>query len=166
MAIKVKLIKNTKQWELMKRRLKAPNYAVQLGWFNGQNYGPENGNLPLAQVAQWVEEGQRHNNQPARPAIRTRFIPALKESNELLLVANPLINQVALGMMSWKKLHEKMAPRLLYQFKLAIETLKTPGNRPSTIEKKGFNDPWIETGTLLSSSRYRVVSYKFRTRGS
>ena len=150
----------------MKRNLRSNKAVIQIGWFDGQRYGPENGSLPMAQVAQWVEEGQRWQRQPPRPAIRTRFIPALAESGELVAAAIPMVNQVALGRMSWKTLHEKLSPSLLYKFKLAIQTLQTPPNKPNTIKAKGFNDPWIETGTLMESARYKVVAYSLRTRSA
>ena len=161
-----KFTKNTKVWDSMKRNLKSDKSAIRIGWFDGQRYGPENGGLPMAQVAQWVEEGQRWQNQPPRPAIRTRFIPALAESGELLSEAIPLVQQIALGKMTWKKLHEKLAPKLLYKFKIAIETLQTPPNKPSTVAKKGFNNPWVDTGSLVSSARYKVVAYSFRNKGA
>lgn len=162
--MKVKLKKDIKVWTSIKKNIRTNKQAIQIGWFDGQKYDASNGNLPMAQVAQWVEEGQGWQKQPPRPAIRTRFIPALKESGELLRDAIPLVQQVALGKMTWKTLNEKMAPKILYKFKLAMETLQTPPNKPSTIAKKGFNNPWFETGTLVSSSRYKVVAYSLRTK--
>lgn len=164
---RVRVIKDDSVWRAMKKRLRANDSAIKIGWFEGQAYGPENGNLPMAQVAQWVEEGQRWQKQPARPAIRTYFVPLVAESGEMCKAAIPLVHQVAMGNMSWKKLHEKLAPSLLYKFQLAIKTFSSPSNKPSTIAKKGFDDPWIETGTLVQSARFKVekpdrVTYKTR----
>lgn len=157
-----KFYKDDKVWRQMKRNLRAKKSQINVGWFEGQNYGPDNNNLPMAQVAQWVEEGHRGGwgPTPARPAIRTLFIPTLAESGELTKFAIPLIHEVAMGRMTWKKLHEKIAPKILYRFKLALEVYSVKPNSPTTIALKGFNDPWVETGTLISNARFKVDDYK------
>lgn len=157
-----KFYKDDRVWRQMKRNLRAKKSQINIGWFEGQNYGPDNNNLPMAQVAQWVEEGHRGGWRPtpARPAIRTLFIPTLAESGELTKFAIPLIHEVAMGRMSWKKLHEKIAPKILYRFKLALEVYNVKPNSPATIAFKGFNDPWVETGTLIANARFKVDDYK------
>lgn len=157
-----KFYKDDKAWRQMKRNLRAKKTQINIGWFEGQNYGPDNNNLPMAQVAQWVEEGHRGGwgSTPARPAIRTLFIPTLAESGELTKFAIPLIHEVAMGRMSWKKLHEKIAPKILYRFKLALEVYNVKPNSPTTIALKGFNDPWVQTGALISNARFKVDDYK------
>lgn len=157
-----KFYKDDRVWRRMKRNLRAKKSQINIGWFEGQHYGPDNNNLPMAQVAQWVEEGHRGGwgPTPARPAIRTLFIPTLAESGELTKFAIPLIHEVAMGRMSWKKLHEKIAPKILYRFKLALEVYNVKPNSPATIAFKGFNDPWVETGTLIANARFKVDDYK------
>lgn len=146
----------------MKRNLRSKKASVDLGWFEGQRYGPENDNLPMAQVAQWVEEGHVNGGQfagtrtPPRPAIRTYFIPILAESSDFAKMAFPLVHEVAMGRLTWTKLHERIAPKLLYRFKLAIKEFMTPANSATTISIKGFNNPWIETGELMNSARFRI----------
>ena len=51
--------KNDKVWRQIKKNLRAAKSQINLGWFEGQAYGSENNFLPMAQVAQWVEEGHR-----------------------------------------------------------------------------------------------------------
>lgn len=154
--------KNDKVWRQIKKNLRAAKSQINLGWFEGQAYGSENNFLPMAQVAQWVEEGHRGGwgPTPPRPVIRTRFIPALTESGEMVKAAIPFVQQVALGKMTWKTLHSKLAPKVLYKFKYAIQTYSFPANSPTTISLKGFDNPWIETGTLLENARFEVVGYK------
>lgn len=154
--------KNDKVWRQIKKNLRAQKSQINLGWFEGQNYGSENNFLPLAQVAQWVEEGHRGNwgKTPPRPVIRTMFLPALKDSNELVQAAIPLVQQVALGKMSWKTLNVKLAPKVLHKFKYAIQVYSYPANSPVTVRLKGFNNPWIESSTLMDSARFEVVAYK------
>lgn len=160
--VKAGFYKDDSVWKNMKKNLRAKKSMINLGWFEGQNYGPENYSLPMAQVAQWVEEGQTINSQPPRPAIRTLFIPVLRDSTDLLNMAIPLIHEVAMGKITWKKMHEKMAPSLQYKFKMALKAYNTVPNKPSTIAKKGFNDPWYETGTLIESVRFEIADWKMK----
>ncbi|KVH51180.1 hypothetical protein [Burkholderia diffusa] len=39
----------------------------------------------------------------------------------------------------------------------SIRDFKTPANAPSTIAKKGFDDPLIDSGTMVNSVTHRVV---------
>lgn len=166
MATRKNFTKDDKVWKSMKRNLRSKKASVDLGWFEGQRYGPDNDNLPMAQVAQWVEEGHinggmfKGTRTPPRPAIRTYFIPLIAESSDFSKMAYPLIHDVAMGKLSWAGLHEKIAPKLLYRFKLALKQFMTPGNSPTTISIKGFNNPWIETGNLVESARFRVSNAK------
>lgn len=150
--------KEDKVWKSIKRNLRAQKSEVRIGWFAGNNYGSDNGNLPMAQVAQWVEEGQRWNNQPARPAIRTQFIPDLAGTGFIQRHAISMAQQVALGRITWRQGHQRLAPHLIYRFKLVLTHYHTIANRPSTIRRKGFDDPWIETGQLVQSVQYRIES--------
>lgn len=46
-----------KVWEKLKKNfLKAEQASIDVGWFQSDRYGPENDNLPMAQVAQWNED--------------------------------------------------------------------------------------------------------------
>lgn len=154
--------KDDRVWRAMKRNLRAPKSQIDVGWFDGQSYGATNNFLPMAQVAQWVEEGHRGGwaPTPPRPAIRTRFMPALVESGEFVIEAIPLVHQVAMGKMTWKKLHQKLAPKVLYKFQFALKAYSYPPNSPTTIKLKGFNDPWRETGDLIDGARFEVNAYK------
>ena len=158
--------KDDKVWKQMKRNLRANKASISVGWFEGQNYGPDNGNLPMAQVAQWVEEGHMNGGifqgtyTPPRPAIRTLFMPVITEADEFVKAALPMIHQVAMGKMTWKVLHTKLAPRVVNIFKDSLRAYQTKPNSPVTVSIKGFNDPWRETGALIDSARFKVEGYK------
>ena len=158
--------KDTKVWDQMKRNLRKGKSQINVGWFEGQNYGAENNNLPMAQVAQWVEEGHINGGifagtiTPPRPAIRTMFIPTIAEADEFVKAAIPMIDDVAMGRMTWNKLHEKLAPRILHLFKYTLKSYNIIPNKASTVKMKGFNDPWVETGILIDSARFDVVPMK------
>lgn len=158
--------KDMKVWTQMKKNLRKGKSQINIGWFEGQNYGPDNGNLPMAQVAQWVEEGHANGGifsgtiTPPRPAIRTMFIPTIAEADEFAARAIPMIDSVAQGKMTWKKLHEKLAPSILHLFKYTLKSYNIIPNKPVTVKLKGFNDPWVETGALIESARFDVVPMK------
>ena len=157
---KAAFTKDTRVWNQMKKNLRKGKSQINLGWFEGQNYGPENGNLPMAQVAQWVEEGQAWQNQPPRPAIRTMFIPTIAEADEFVKAAIPMIDMVAQGKLTWQNLHEALAPKMLHLFKYTLNSYKLIPNKPATVKMKGFNDPWRDTGTLIENARFDVVPMK------
>jgi hypothetical protein len=160
MASKIIFKKDKKVWTQMKKNLRKGKSSISVGWFEEQKYGSDNENLPMAQVAQWVEEGQSWQSQPPRPAIRTIFIPLVSEAKEFTHDALPMIHMVAMGGMTWKGLHVKLAPKVLNMFQGSIRAFQRIPNKPSTIAKKGFNDPWIETGALVNSARFKVEGYK------
>lgn len=154
--------KDDRVWKQMKKNLRKAGQQIKTGWFEGQNYGQENNFLPMAQVAKWVEEGHRGGwgPTPARPAIRMLYIPTIADSGFLVQQGTSLVKSVAEGKMSWKTLHTKLAPKVLYKFKLTLESYYKIPNSKATVEYKGFNDPWRETGTLVENARFVVDSYK------
>lgn len=50
----------------------------------------------------------------------------------------------------------EMAFSLVKDYKKNIEDIKTPHNAPSTIRRKGFDDPLIETGEFSTTPRGRL----------
>lgn len=158
--------KDDSVWEAMKRNLQSNKAQISVGWFEGQNYGADNDFLPMAQVAQWVEEGHVNGGifngtyTPPRPAIRTYFIPVVAEADEFTKAAIPMIDMVAQGKMTWRSLHMKLAPKVLNIFKDSLRIYNAIPNRPATVSLKGFNDPWRETGSLIESARFKIESYE------
>lgn len=51
---------------------------------------------------------------------------------------------------------EKIADNLVGAIQAGIINLQTPPNAPFTIQKKGFNDPLLETGQMVDSVQYVV----------
>ena len=71
----------------------------------------------------------------------------------------------------WKKILQDILPQYFDNIKKAMEHLgdaaaedladmiriwTAPPNAPSTIKKKGFNDPLVDSGQMMSSVRWRV----------
>lgn len=40
--------------------------------------------------------------------------------------------------------------------KYSIAEFSTPANKPSTVKRKGFNDPLIHTGLMLATVKYKI----------
>lgn len=157
--------KDDKVWRMMKKNLRANKSQINIGWTQGQRYGEDNNFLPMAQVAQWVEEGHRGGGMfggktPPRPVIRLQFIPTVAESGILQKMAIPWMHSVAMGKMSWETLHRNIAPTLLREFKYTLEVYSLVPNAPATVAYKGFNDPWKETGQLISNANFEIAKYK------
>lgn len=156
-----------KEWTRIKQNLRRGKVSVNIGWFEGQNYGSENDNLPYAQVAQWVEEGHINGGKfagtitPPRPAIRTLFIPTLKDNpSDFWDRVIPMIANVADGKMSWKRLHERIAPRLVIYMQYALEQYNIIPNSPTTVALKGFNNPWYESGNLIQNVKFDIAEWR------
>lgn len=156
-----KVVVNKTRWNQIKRNLRSKKAEVQIGWFEGQMHdGRSDTPIPMAQIAQWVEEGQRWQNQPARPAIRQYFIPLVADSLDLQGVLMRDIAKVADGKMSWSTLHQKLGTKLVPVMQHVLQEYKVVANKPSTVKKKGFNDPWVETGALIAAVKFKVGDYK------
>lgn len=160
MRVNVAIKTDTKLWQRMKKNLlKGGDKEARVGWFGG-NMHPSG--IPTAQVAQLNERGHRNGpgsmfpgtNTPPRPFMRVGFVP---KSLELLPTFIPMVNQVAMGTLTWTKVHEQMGVKLKSTLQDVIEAWSTPPNSPTTVELKGKNDPLIESGWMLDTVQSRVV---------
>lgn len=149
-------IKDDKVWQKMKKNLmKGQTLAVKVGFFEDSVYGDENDNLPVAQVAQWQEEGTE--SIPMRPFIRAGFmIKEIEKHKWITPQVNQWIDSIAMGRMSWTQLYNHLGPVFVKMMQKEIEDWKIPMNAPLTVELKGFNDPLIDTGKMMDSVNYRL----------
>jgi hypothetical protein len=125
----------------------ATGESVKVGFTSGARY-PDG--VLVSVVAMWNEFGTK--TAPARPAIRTMIAdksPTWGASLARILVNNRYHADTALKLMG-----EGMKAQMV----TAIRDWETPPNAPSTIAKKGFDKPWIETSFLIDSVDYEVVS--------
>lgn len=154
---------NTKGWRDLKKRVMAlDGTEARIGWFAGQNYGPENQNLPIAQVAQWNEEGHLNGGwflgteTPSRPFMRLFFISLKKNKGFKLFVANEL-KLYLLGEKTRHQTTKSIAELVRKGLRETIEKWTYISNSPATIDLKGRNDPLVETGTMAKSIAIRIV---------
>lgn len=158
MSMKITVDKTV--WNKLKKSFaKAEMLENQLGWFEENQYGSDNENLPMAQVAQWIEEGVASKNIPPRPYMRVGLRGALmKGSNDASF--KRIITAVANGQDVFKALH-KEGDSFRQTLRQVMIDWDTPPNSPVTIELKGFDDPLIESSELISN-----VTSKTTKRGS
>lgn len=144
-------------WNKMKQRLSKDSMELRVGWFEGDRYGPENDNLPVAQIAKWNEEGTETN--PTRPFIRVGFMQPVQKGiyNSYFIES---MQKIAEGKSSFSQEYRKLAPMVRKDFQEVIEEWSTPPNSPVTIERKGFNNPLIDTGTMHDSVSWMIASSK------
>lgn len=128
---------------------------VLIGTKAGVTY-PKEGDAPaikLADVAKWNEFGTELS--PPRPAFRVGAENAVKDSkklitNYLLNLVDPKLNRANLKQLE-KTFMEKMAMRCEKAVKKIIRDGSTATNAPSTVDRKGFNHPLVETELLLKN---------------
>ena len=146
----MKLTVDKKVWNNLKKSFaKAEMLEDQVGWQADAVYGSDNENLPMAQVAQWQEEGVASKNIPPRPFMRVGFKAALsKGANDASF--KRIVTAVANGQDVFKALH-KEGDSFRQTLRQVMIDWDTPRNAPTTIELKGFDDPLIETSELISN---------------
>lgn len=154
---------NKKPWEQIKKRMLRETKAVDVGWFSEARY--DNG-TPVAFVAMINEygfytSGKYRGYHPPRPFFRLMF-KAYSDSSVSNLHIIPMIQKVSLGTMTWTAFYKELGDNLVELVKERIIGLKSPPNSPLTISLKGFDDPLIETKTMLNTVRYRISSSKKR----
>lgn len=151
----IKITVDTSGWDKIKKNLlQANREKLKVGFFEDSRYGPENDTLNVAQVAQFMEEGDPVKY-PPRPFIRIGFLPRLK-TPEYIPIFQQAIKSVLDGQSSFKQAYTRLGPTLVKGLQNEIIGWDTPPNSPQTIEAKGFNDPLINTGKMLESVDFKV----------
>jgi hypothetical protein len=151
----MKLTVDKSPWLALKKSFaKAETLENRLGWFEENRYGPDNDNLPMAQVAQWQEEGTEGGQGngsgiPPRPFMRVGLKAALLKGSDKGSFKR-ILTEVAMGRDVFKILR-KEGVAFEDTLKDVMRAWDTPGNADSTIAQKGFDDPLNETGQLISN---------------
>ena len=130
---------------------KVEDDGVNVGWFEDQTY--EDG-LPVAKVARWNEFGTKAGI-PERPFMRRTMH---KNQNKWIELLKTLVQREI------DKEKGANIDKALKQFGEVVkgdiqETILEGGfvkNARSTVKKKGFNMPLIDTGVMISSIQART----------
>lgn len=150
LKIEVKARINNSVWESMKRNLtRNENFEAKVGFFDGTYANGES----VPYVAALNEEGT--HSIPARPFMR---VDTLSSENKKKWTEEyiPFVDGIAQGHFTWRQLHELLGNTVKDAMKLAIVERNAPPNSPLTVQKKGFNDPLIETGLMYDSVKSKV----------
>ena len=151
-------------WDKLKKEfeLLALN-EIQLGWFPENVYGPDNSNLPMAEVAKDNELG--HVNGPTslfpgavtppRPFMRVGLTGALiSGANKQQFAA--MIKAVSEGQSSLAAMKQSL-PFFEQTLRKVMMDWDTPRNSDVTEALKGFNDPLRKTGELIANVTAKVA---------
>lgn len=150
----IKIEKDTKVWDQIKKNLlKSNTQELQIGFFPEAKYGPDNDNLQVAQIAQFNEEGTETN--PPRPFMRVGFLAPIRKGIYDSYFAES-IERIAEGKSSFIQEYVKLGPMFVNDLKEVIEKWDTPPNSPRTIERKGFDNPLIDSGLMHDSVDFKV----------
>lgn len=128
---------------------------ILIGTKSGVTYPHEGDGMPvkLEDVAKWNEFGTELI--PPRPAFRVGVESAVKESKDLIAKYLMNLTDPKLSAVNLKQLEEtfmnKMSMRCEKAVKKMIRSGATAPNAPSTVERKGFNKPLVETELLLDN---------------
>lgn len=137
---------------LRKRLAQLDGTEVDVGFFEEDRYGPENENLPVAQVAYYNEFGTVHN--PTRPFMEETFSDAITQKH-----ANKLMKQIFISALTngraVQRLLQQLGDDIAEQMKTTI--LNYPGsNSAETIARKGRNSPLRDTEFMMNSVKFQI----------
>lgn len=94
-------------------------------------------------------------NIPERSFLRTAIDNHLNKLTDLVAHG---IQEIVAGNMTALELYKRLGNELTIRIKANIVKKMKPHNAPLTIANKGKDNPLIDTGSLLKSISYRVVS--------
>ena len=126
------------------------NSIMQVGVVDATATYPDG--TKVVDVVRWNEYGT--SKIPARPAFRrsiSRTAPKLAE------IGAEQAREMLHGKLRFNVAARRLAKLLAEDMQKAVESFRTPPNAPSTIRKKGFNNPLIETRLMVRSITYKLL---------
>lgn len=169
MSVKVKV-----NWNILATlKINGKGGRVRIGWRENTKY---NDNTPVAKVAQIQEFGAKI---PVTDKMRKWFaaqgFPLNKHTKKIVIPPRAFVRKTANqykskwmdafrndlvkvinGKMSLEQAFNRMGVRAQGDLKQIISDFNEPPNSPMTIAKKGFNNPLVDTGIMLSTVDYQV----------
>lgn len=91
---------------------------------------------------------------PARPFIRKAYLDNKKKYTELVRRG---VAQIFLGRTTAEQLLNRLGVECTADIVKASIRLNTPKNRPVTVERKGFNNPLVDTGELQKKATFKIL---------
>lgn len=126
---------------------------VAVGFFEEDQYGPENASLPVAQVA-WYNERGLGNMVPSRPFMEKTFSETMELRFYAAGVTAVFEEVLDKGRQTQRKI-KALGQHIVSVMKMNIEDW--PGsNSERWAAIKGFNDPLVHTKRMLNSVKFKV----------
>lgn len=122
------------------------NTSVEVGFLEGATY-PDG--TPVAEVAYFNEYGTTYA--PPRPFFRTMIAKEQSSWGPKLAAAYEGTNG------NMKQAFAIVGEDIEGALKQSINDLTSPALAPSTVKRKGFSKPLIDTGHMVNSTGYRVT---------
>lgn len=138
---------------LIKRVAAMDGVEVSVGFFPEDKYGPDNDNLPVAQVA-WYNERGLGMVVPPRPFMETSFN---RDEQRFYFAGMKAVwlDVLQQGRQTKAKLRA-LGDHAVGIVKMTIDGWTTPANSDRWAAIKGKNDPLVFTGKMLDSVTYKV----------
>ena len=119
--------------------------TVKVGFLDGSTFYENGQNVPT--VASFNEFGTTKS--PARPFFSASVIQSENETRRI-------VKKGLKKKQDNKQTLSELGKSLQEAIQLNIVDWSEPPNAPSTVARKGFNDPLIETGKMFDSVEYKV----------
>ena len=160
--LEITVSRNKKKKDLLgvveKKLLELEKSKISAGFFSESKYplSSRAKGKPVAMIAVWNNDGTP--TIPSRAFMDKATLNMPDNSEFKMLLEQPVIKAMTgVGVnASQKRVGEKMKEMI----KEEILNTKIPSNEPSTISKKGFDDPLIETGLMYDSVKSKVRKVK------
>lgn len=164
----------------MFKEISGKKAAVEVGWFENQIYEENTESFyslnskpnsitmknprgtprkfykseakPIAQVAIQNEFGVPERNIPPRPFMKRAVDGNIRKWKKMIRDELPQMKKMDLRIMAIR-----LAGVVKKDIQRSINELMFPPNAPSTIKRKGFNNPLIDTGTMRDTVTWREV---------
>ena len=128
---------------------------LNAGFFEQDTETDERGEAKsLAEIAAIQEFGAPKASIPERSFMRSTFDA---HEDDYTQAASEALGSVIDGDITPMGAMIEVGERMSGDMRLTIYDMKTPPNAPSTIARKGFNDPLVHTGTMARTLRYVAV---------
>lgn len=139
-----------KKWAKALRFLGGKQSTMEVGLLEGETD-------PDVIYRGWVNEvGAPRANIPPRPWFRTTL--DVHGDKYLKLMGRLFVEEMEKGMPGGDaRIKEAVAEEVVKDLKTSIVKWSSPANKASTVKKKGFNDPLIETGELAAAPTYKIT---------
>ena len=140
--------KHNEQWEKLAKE--AHRREVDIGFFSTARY-PDG--TPVTNVAAWNEFGTE--TIPERPFFRNAIKDSERDIDELFKQTSA--KKIESNEFAAENLLGLVGLLVTENIQKSITNLRIPPNDPATIERKGSENPLIDTGFMRASVTHKVV---------